>query len=101
MEILNTSTARAPAATKPPKLTKPPKHTNQVVLSTVSLPPALIEAAKNAVDALSGPPLRLTYSALVRDAVERELTRLQKAHHGGKPFPPRTGPLRQGRPLKR
>ena len=43
----------------------------------------------NAVDALAGPPERLTYVSLGRTAIEREIERLEKKHHGGKPFPQR------------
>jgi hypothetical protein len=80
----------APPAAAPPR----------AVRATFHLPAELVEAAKNAVVALSGPPLRLTLAGLVRDALARELERLQKAHHGGKPWPARTAPLVGGRPLK-
>lgn len=70
------------------------------VRATFHLPAALVEEAKNAVVALSGPPVRLTLASLVREALTRELERLKKAHHAGKPFPARSGPLVGGRPLK-
>lgn len=71
------------------------------VRATFHLPAALVEDAKNAVVALSGPPVRLTLAALVRDALARELERLRNAHHKGKPWPRRTAPLVGGRPVSR
>jgi hypothetical protein len=105
MEVLKTSTsAGRRAATKHPKLTeltKPSKPTAPAsALSTVYLPQALIDEAKDAVDALSGPPLRLTYSSFAREAFRREIERLKKAHHNGQPFPARSGPMKEGRPRK-
>jgi hypothetical protein len=70
------------------------------VRATFHLPAKLVEDAKNAVVALSGPPMRLTLAALVRSAVARELARLQKTHNKGKPWPQRSAPLIGGRPLK-
>lgn len=40
-------------------------------------------------------------SALVEAAVERELERLRKLHHGGRPFPAYLGGLPGGRPRRR
>lgn len=40
-------------------------------------------------------------SELVEHAVERELERLRKLHHGGRPFPPYLGGLPGGRPPRR
>lgn len=40
-------------------------------------------------------------SELVEHAVERELERLRKLHHGGRPFPPYLGGLPGGRPRRR
>lgn len=68
--------------------------------TTIHLPQALVNEAKNAVVALAGPPLRLTLAGLMRDALARELERLKKAHHAGKPWPPRSSELVGGRPLK-
>jgi hypothetical protein len=103
MEVLKTSTsAGRRAAPKHPKLTEltePPKP-QASALSTVYLPQVLIDEAKDAVDALSGPPLRLTYSSFAREAFRREIDRLKKAHHNGQPFPARSGPMKEGRPRK-
>lgn len=72
----------------------------RAVRATFHLPAALVDTAKNAAVALSGPPLRLTLAGLVREALTRELERLQKTHHGGKPWPVRSAPLVGGRPVK-
>ena len=40
-------------------------------------------------------------AGLVREALARELARLRKAHHKGKPWPPRAAPLVGGRPVSR
>ena len=71
------------------------------VRATFHLPAALVDEAKNAVVALSGPPVHLTLAGLVREALARELARLRKAHHKGKPWPPRAAPLVGGRPVSR
>lgn len=70
------------------------------VRMTAHVPSDLLERARDAVVALSGPPLRLTLASLVEDAMERELERLQKERNKGKPFPPRGGELRGGRPIR-
>lgn len=77
-----------------------PAAPGRSVRATFHLPAALVDEAKNAVVALSGPPLRLTLASLVRDAVRRELDRLKKEQHAGRPFPARSAPLVGGRPLK-
>lgn len=61
----------------------------------------LLERTRAAVDFLSGPPLRLTYTAFLDRALTSELDRLQKAHNGGKPFPPQAAPLRHARAVTR
>ena len=66
--------------------------------ATFNLPLDLVNEARAAVVALSGPPMRLTLTALVEKALRVELTRLQKAH-GGRPFPPIEAMLRGGRPI--
>jgi hypothetical protein len=66
---------------------------------TVHVPVELVDAVKDAVVALSGPPLRLTLAHLAEAALRRELERLQKEHAKGKPFPKRTSELKGGRPI--
>jgi len=89
----------APAGTTPrpeapPKSKKPPK-----VRATFHLPADLFEECRDAVVALSGPPVRLTLATLAEDALHRELGRLKKEHNRGKSFPKRDEPLRGGRPI--
>ena len=92
----------APSAPRTPRAAgKPSARPGRKVRATFHLPAELVEEAKNAVVALSGPPVRLTLAALVRDALARELERLRKAHHKGKPWPCRTAPLVGGRPVSR
>ena len=69
------------------------------VRATFHLPHALVEEARNATVALSGPPTRLTLARLVEDAVRREIARLQASHNGGAPFPQRHADLIGGRPI--
>ena len=55
----------------------------------------------DAVVALSGPPTQLTLTQLVTDALRRELARLRKTKHRGRPFPKRgKSGLRVGRPIR-
>jgi hypothetical protein len=63
---------------------------------TVYIAPDLLDRARDAVDFLSGPPERLTFTLLLERSMEREITRLSKKHHDGKPFPRRTQQLRRG-----
>ena len=66
---------------------------------TVNLPHGLIEEARDAAVALSGPPHFLTLSAFTREAFRRELDRLRRQATKGRQFPPRSRPLRRGRPI--
>lgn len=51
----------------------------------------LLDEVRGAAEHLAGHPVFLTLSQLVETALENELVRLRKAHHGGKPFaPPRS-----------
>jgi len=89
----------APAGTTPrpeapPKPKKPPK-----VRATFHLPADLFEECRDAVVALSGPPVRLTLAVMAEGALRRELDRLKKDHNKGKTFPTRDEPLRGGRPI--
>jgi hypothetical protein len=84
---------------------RPPRGTPTAPVArekiTFALPRDLVEACRNAADFLSGPPTRLTLAALVERALRREVDRLQREHRQGEAFPPREGPLRTGRPLRR
>ena len=68
---------------------------------TFHLDQALLEEVRDAVSALSGPPLHLTMAAFAETALRRELQRLQKAENGGEPFPPRQQDLKGGRRVGR
>jgi hypothetical protein len=61
--------------------------------TTFHLLQALVEEARNATVALSGPPTRLTLARLVEEGLRREIQRLRDAHNAGSPFPPRDAEL--------
>jgi hypothetical protein len=69
------------------------------VRATFHLPHALVEEARNATVALSGPPTRLTLARLVEDAVRGAIARLRVSHNSGAPFPQRHADLIGGRPI--
>jgi hypothetical protein len=91
-----TATASAPAKRSTPAPARPAGK----VRATFHLPAALVDEARNAVVTLAGPPVRLTLARLVEDGIRRELDRLRKAHHDGKPFPARAANLVGGRPIR-
>lgn len=68
--------------------------------ATFHLPVTLVEEARNATVALSGPPVRLTLAKLVEDGVRREVERLREQHNAGAPFPTRSADLVGGRPIR-
>jgi len=89
------STPRAKTnGSKAPEPSRPKK-----VRSTYHLPEDLVEELRNAALFLAGPPEFLTLSGLVESALRREVERLRKKHHKGKPFPQRPHDLRGGRPV--
>lgn len=59
-----------------------------------------LEAARDAVSFLSGPPLHLTLAELADGALRAEIRRLQQEHNGGQTFPPRRGQIKTGRPVR-
>ena len=79
--------------------TRPAAQARRTVKSSFALDPQLLEDCRDAVVALSGP--RLTLMQLVTEALHRELARLRKTKHGGRPFPKRAKAdrLRVGRPI--
>jgi len=88
-----------PAGTTPrPK--PEPRRTVPKVRATFHIPGELLEECRDAVVHLSGPPVRLTLAQLAEEALRRELARLKKKYNGGEDFPPRSGELRGGRPVK-
>jgi len=70
------------------------------VRATFHLPLALVDEARDATVALSGPPTRLTLARLVEDALRREVQRLRDVHNDGSPFPRRDAELIGGRPIR-
>jgi len=69
------------------------------IRATYHLPPDVVEDARNCVIHLSGPPLHLTLSKLVEDALRREIERLAKAHNEGQGFPLGDPSVLGGRPI--
>lgn len=67
--------------------------------ATLNLPTDLMDEVRDCVIALSGPPTRLTVSALCERALRTELKRLKRKHRAGDDFPARASELRAGRPL--
>ena len=93
-------TASRPAARRPtpePIAVEVPK--GRSVRATFHIPHDLLEEARNAVVALSGPPLRLTLAGVTQEALRKEIERLKKEHNQGKPFPSRAADLKGGRPI--
>ena len=74
--------------------------TVKAVKVTYNVPEELVEETRNAVKALSGPPLHLTLSSLVESALRRELARLRTEHNGRRPFEGPGTALRGGRPIR-
>jgi len=73
------------------------------VRATFHLPEPLLNEARNAVVALSGPRHRLSLARLAEDAIRHELERLRKRRQGpgrGREFPQRDSELRRGRPIQ-
>lgn len=77
---------------------RPPKRYLPVTRPkfTIYLRPDVRERAQNCVDYLGEEPQRLTMTALIERALLREIARLERKHHSGKPFPRRAGELRRG-----
>ena len=63
------------------------------VRASFQLPPEVLEAVRDVTAHLSGPPLRMTMTALAERALRAEVERLEREHNQGRPFPPRA---RQG-----
>jgi|JI102314DRNA_FD_contig_31_325283_length_473_multi_3_in_0_out_0_2 hypothetical protein len=66
---------------------------------TILVPADIADAARDAVVALSGPPLRLTLAQLGENALRAEIDRLRREHNKGKPFPSHRAALKGGRPI--
>jgi hypothetical protein len=58
---------------------------------SVTIDPRVAERVRNAVDALSGPPLRLRLAGVVEEALIAWVGRVERQHGGGRTFPARPG----------
>lgn len=90
----------APSATPPAAGGAPAPARSARSRLSLDLPPDVAAAARAAVVALAGPPVRLTLASLGERALRAELERLQRDHNQGRPFPPVAEPLRGGRPIR-
>src|SRR5207244_8255875 len=79
--------------------TSKPKDSGRRARMNVEIPEALAAEVRDAVIALSGPPVRLTLARSAEEAFRREVARLQAEHHVGKPFPATDRVVRVGRPI--
>lgn len=68
--------------------------------ATFHLDEDLVAECRDATIHLSGPPVRLTLSRLVEDALRAEVDRLKRKHNENKPFPVYGEKLPGGRPLR-
>jgi hypothetical protein len=105
-EWLLPSQASRPAADRDPAtvdalddlLPGPPaREVPAKVRASFQLPPEVLEAVRDAAAHLSGPPLRMTLTALAERALRAEVERLAQEHNRGRPFPRRTRPGQLGR----
>lgn len=69
------------------------------VKMTVYVSEELAERTRSAVVYLAGAPVMLTLAELAEHALSTEVTRLEKEHNRGKPFPKFTGRRKPGRPV--
>lgn len=67
---------------------------------TLYLPSDVLEEARSAVVHLAGLPAQLTLADLTEAAFRREIERLRKKYHDGKPYPGFGGKLKIGRRIK-
>lgn len=98
--LLTSSNKKTPGPPPPPPSNgKGSTPSGETTRATFHLPVELLEEARDAVVALSGPPVRLTLTKLAESAFKAELERLKRKHHNGEPFPTRDESLRVGRPI--
>ena len=76
-----------------------PRGHMEKIKASFYVPSALVEECRDAVAFLAGPPLHLSLSQLVEEAIREKLDRLKVEQHSGKPFPPHRGKVRAGRPI--
>ena len=80
-----------------PSKQKPAGEAGRRIRHTVFVNAAIFERCRNAAACLAGSPEFLSLAALLDNALEREVTRLERKHNGGKPFALRPVALRGGR----
>ena len=88
---------KAASKTRKPKAVK--KEQTKKERATFHLPEDLIEAARNTVVALAGPPEYLTMAALAEIGLRKQIKLLEKKHNNGEPFSQRPFELKGGRPI--
>ena len=76
-----------------------PRDSGRRARMNVELPEDLAATVRDAVIALSGPPVRLTLARFAEEAFRREVARLQAEHHHSKSFPATDRIVRVGRPI--
>jgi len=79
--------------------TSKPRDSGRRARMNVEIPEALAAEVRDAVIALSGPPVRLTLARFAEEAFRQEVARLRAEHHSGKPFPTTDRIVRVGRPI--
>lgn len=94
--LLRTALARLPARWD--YVVEP--SSDRKVRATFDLPLALVDDARNATVALSGPPIRLTLARRVKEALRREVQGPRDAHNAGLLSPQRDAELIGGRPIR-
>jgi len=95
--------AMEPTVPAPTRQTEPIPVTmaeaGRKVRATFHVPAGLLEEMRDAVVALSGPPVRLTLARLAEDALREHVESLKRAHNSGRAFPTRDRNLQGGRPI--
>lgn len=99
LDVLLTPSNKKTPGPPAPSNGKASAPSGETTRATFHLPVELLEEARDAVVALSGPPVRLTLTKLAESAFRAELERLKRKHHNGEPFPTRDESLRVGRPI--
>jgi len=79
--------------------TNKPKDAPRRARMNVEISETLAARVRDAVIALSGPPVRLTLARFAEEAFSREIARLQAEHHADEPFPVTDRLVRVGRPV--
>ena len=98
--VVGRTTRPEPSPTATARPARQPVRSSRKVRATFHIPEDLLEEARDAAVALSGPPHRLTLATLAENALRNEIERLRTQFNGDQPFPTREeGSLRGGRPI--